>query len=59
MNIKEALEEKINDLFIEAQQEAGIISGDLDPIDAIRLEAAANVLVEAMEKILARQAGNR
>ena len=46
--INEMLEEKINDIFLEIQEEEGIESGDIAPIDSYVLD---NLTMELAEKI--------
>ena len=55
--IKDLLEEKVNEVFIECQSEMGIVSGDITPEMALRLDEELDKLTEMIRDILGMQKG--
>lgn len=53
--LKELIQTKINEVFAEYQQANNIISGDIDPMDAMALEQATDKMSELIERICAKQ----
>ena len=53
--VEELLEEKINEVFLECQNRRKITSGDIDPLDAILLEAKTHALAEHITNVLDKQ----
>ena len=55
--IKDLLDEKVNEVFIECQSEMGIVSGDITPEMALRLDEELDKLTEMIRDILGMQKG--
>lgn len=55
--IKDLLDEKVNEIFIECQSEMGIVSGDITPEMALRLDEELDKLTEMIRDILGMQKG--
>lgn len=55
--IKNLLDEKVNEIFIECQSEMGIVSGDITPEMALRLDEELDKLTEMIRDILGMQKG--
>ena len=55
--IKDLLDEKVNEVFIECQSEMGIVSGDIAPEMALRLDEELDKLTEMIRDILGMQKG--
>lgn len=55
--IKDLLDEKVNEVFIECQSEMGIVSGDIIPEMALRLDEELDKLTEMIRDILGMQKG--
>lgn len=55
--IFEMLEEKINDIFLEIQEEEGIESGDIMPLDSYVLENLTMELAETIASVIEFQKG--
>lgn len=53
--IKELLEEKINDVFIECQNRLNISSGDIEPLMEFKLETKTEQLAELIQMVLTYQ----
>ena len=53
--LKELIHNKINEVFAEYQEANHIISGDIEPLDAMSLEHFENQLAQLIEKICAKQ----
>ena len=53
--MKEILERKINDIFLEQQIKNNIESGDIEPLDAIKLDKLVDELTELITKVLEYQ----
>lgn len=53
--IKDLLDEKVNEVFIECQSEMGIVSGDITPEMALRLDEELDKLTEMIRDILGMQ----
>ncbi len=53
--LRELIHNKINEVFTEYQKANNIISGDIEPLDWVRLEIIQNNLVETIEAICAKQ----
>ena len=45
------VEERINDIFLEYQKQNGIKSGDISPIQALRLEELQNELTDLIMSV--------
>lgn len=56
--IKGMLNDKVNEIFIEYQSEMGIISGDITPEMALRLDEELDKLTEMIRDILGMQKGD-
>lgn len=55
--IKDLLDDKVNEIFIECQSEMGIVSGDITPEMALRLDEELDKLTEMIRDILGMQKG--
>ena len=53
--LKELIHEKIDEVFIKLQEPNNIISGDIHPLDALKLNQLEDELVELIEKVVAYQ----
>lgn len=53
--LKEFIHEKIDEVFLKYQTEHNVISGDIEPLDAVKLELIEDELVELIEKVVAYQ----
>ena len=51
------LDDKVNEVFIEAQKEFGITSGDIEPLDAYELNDKEHELTMLIGKLLRKQRG--
>ena len=52
MSIREMLEDKVNEIFVEEQTKRGITSGDVDPWDSIKLDQMLDLVANRIEAIL-------
>lgn len=50
--IRKMLEEKINEIFLDRQIAAGIQSGDIEPLDSIKMDELTDELAELIDKVL-------
>ena len=57
--IRAELENAVQDLFIKYQNAAGIVSGDVDPCDALELDNAMDATAAIIAGILSRQEVNQ
>ena len=57
--IRAELENAVQDLFIKYQNAAGIVSGDVDPLDALALDEAMETTAAIIAGILSRQEGGQ
>lgn len=55
--IKDMLDEKVNEIFIECQSEMGIVSGDIAPEMELRLDEELDKLTKMIRDILGMQKG--
>ena len=53
--LRELIHDKINEVFAEYQEANNIISGDIDPYDALQLELIERGLEELVERVCAHQ----
>lgn len=53
--LRELISTKINEIFAEYQEANNIISGDIDPEDALELDDLEEALEEIIEKICSKQ----
>ena len=53
--LKELIHEKIVEVFLKYQTECNVVSGDIHPMDALKLDQLENELVELIEKVVAYQ----
>lgn len=53
--VKALLEAKIDEVFCERQAVYGIKSGDISPLDAVKLEAITDMLAEHIATVLMRE----
>ena len=53
--LKELIREKIDEVFLKYQTEHNVVSGDIAPHDALRLEELENELAELIETVVAYQ----
>ena len=53
--LRELIHDKINEIFAEYQEANNIVSGDIDPYDALQLELIERGLEELVEKVCAYQ----
>ena len=53
--LRELIHTKIDEIFIEYQEANNIISGDIDPFDALQLDLIERGLEELVEKVCAYQ----
>ncbi|MEE3484585.1 MAG: hypothetical protein VZQ98_09730 [Bacteroidales bacterium] len=53
--IKDMLENKVNEIFLEFQKELNILSGDIEPMDAVNLDNSMDALVESIYAVLVNQ----
>ena len=53
--IRELLEDKVTDIFIEIQNEYGVTCGDCSPLDEFELDRAECGLAEIIAQILRNQ----
>jgi hypothetical protein len=53
--LRELISTKINEVFLEYQEANNIVSGDIDPWDAVRLDEIESSLAELIERICAYQ----
>jgi hypothetical protein len=53
--LRELISTKINEIFAEYQEANNIISGDIDPLDALQLELIERGLEQLVEKVCAKQ----
>ena len=49
--LRELVHDKINEVFLEYQKENHIISGDIDPFDALQLDLIERGLEELVERV--------
>ena len=49
------LQTKVDEVFCERQKVYGIVSGDIEPLDAIKLDALQDMLAEHIVKVLMRE----
>lgn len=54
--INNAIDDKITDLFIGLQNDLGITSGDVSPLDMYELKKAQNALADIVNRIIINQA---
>jgi hypothetical protein len=57
--IKTELENAVQDLFIKFQNAAGIVSGDVEPLDALALDEAIETTAAIIAGILSKQEGRQ
>ena len=57
--IKTELENAVQDLFIKYQNAAGIMSGDVEPCDALKLDNAMDATAAIIAGILSKQEVNQ
>jgi len=55
--IKDLLDEKVNEVFIEMAEELGIEDGGIEPMMALRLDEELDKLTEMIRDILGMQKG--
>lgn len=55
--IKEKLDEKVNDVFAQFQKEMGVKSGDIDPMMSLELDEAEKRLAEIIKMVIYNQMG--
>ena len=55
--IKDLLDEKVNEVFIEMAEELGIEDGGIEPMMALRLDEELDKLTEMIRDILVMQKG--
>lgn len=53
--LKERIDEKINEVFLEYQEANNITNGDIDPFDAEYLDNLAQQLANHIERVCAKQ----
>lgn len=53
--IRELLEDKVTDIFVEIQNEYGITCGDCSPLDEFKLDRAEGELAEIIASVLRNQ----
>ena len=53
--LSELIRDKIQEIFLVYQNENNIISGDIEPLDALRLEQIEESLCELIEKVVKYQ----
>jgi hypothetical protein len=53
--LRELIHDKINEIFAEYQEANNIISGDIDPFDALQLDLIERGLKELVERVCATQ----
>lgn len=53
--IKDMLEDKVNEIFLEFQKELNILSGDIEPMDAVNLDDSMDALVESIYEVVSKQ----
>jgi hypothetical protein len=55
LKLKELIHTKVNEVFLEYQKEHSIISGDIDPFDAQRIDQIEIALSEVVKRVVAYQ----
>ena len=53
--IRQLIHDKIDEIFLEYQKANNIISGDIEPLDALQLEQIEESLCELIERVCAYQ----
>lgn len=53
--LQQLIHDKINEIFAEYQEANNIISGDIDPFDALQLDLIERGLEQLVEKVCAKQ----
>ena len=53
--LKQLIYDKINEVFLEYQQENNITSGDISPEDMLELDELEDALAELIERVCAKQ----